>query len=327
MKKLSHIVKRGFTLIELMTAMAITAILVLVIMQMTTKGIDIWRLVQEDISTGSRARIAMDCVSHDFEAMQMRIGDNRYEWLFGRADKEQKALGKDMKIPRSAQCVFFTSTVDRNPTVSSSPSLRRSYRDTRAHTSETQGDVLCVGYRLLYRDQVLNLPATKESRGEQMFPRFSLYRHLVPPRTTFERLLGTLNLKTAYAPYEAEDEKHFLCEDIVEFNVTFTIRHSTGKGDPERGYPNYQTTVVPVINSNGKEKEIEVYGDRIEVDGKILYNPVIDSVNISMTVLTEEGANIIEQVRQKRRRAPKAADFFHRYTRTYSTTVMPPQPL
>ena len=100
-----------------------------------------------------------------------------------------------------------------------------------------------------------------------------------------------------------------------------------GKGDPERGYPNYETTSVPVISSTGKEKEIEVFGDRIEVDGQILYNPVIDSVNISMTVLTEEGANIIEQVRQQRRRAPKAADFFHRYTRTYSTTVMPPQPL
>ncbi|MCQ2371603.1 MAG: prepilin-type N-terminal cleavage/methylation domain-containing protein, partial [Akkermansia sp.] len=293
MKNFTKTIRRGFTLIELMTAMAITAILVLVIMQMTTKGIDIWRLVQEDISTGSRARIAMDCISHDFESMQMRIGDNRYEWLFGRAAKEVQGLDKDMKIPRSAQCVFFTSTVDRNPTVSSSPSLRRSYRDTRAHTSETQGDVLCVGYRLLYRDQVLNLPATKESRGEQMFPRFSLYRHLVPPRTTFERLLGTLNLKTAYAPYEAEDEKHFLCEDIVEFNVTFTIRHSMGKGDPERGYPNYETTSVPVISSTGKEKEIEVFGDRIEVDGQILYNPVIDSVNISMTVLTEEGANII----------------------------------
>lgn len=40
-----NMIRRGFTLIELMTAMAITAILVLVIMQMTTKGIDIWRLV------------------------------------------------------------------------------------------------------------------------------------------------------------------------------------------------------------------------------------------------------------------------------------------
>ena len=327
MKTFKKTIRRGFTLIELMTAMAITAILVLVIMQMTTKGIDIWRLVQEDISTSSRARIAMDCVSHDFEAMQWRFGDNRYEWLFARAAKDVKGVDKDFKIPRSAQCVFFTSTVDRNPAVSSNDSLRVSYRDTRAHNNETQGDVLCVGYRLLYRDQVLNLPADKKVPHTQTFPRFSLYRQLVPPRTTFERLLGTQNLKTAYAPYEAKDEEHFLCEDILEFNVTFTIRHSVGRGDPERGYPNYKTDVVPVISSNGKEKEIEVYGDRIEVEGQIFYNPRIDSVNIAMTVLTEEGANIMEQVRQKRRRAPKAAEFFRRYTRTYSTTVMPPQPL
>ena len=326
MKTRKHTILRGFTLIELMTAMAITAILVAVIMQMTTKGIDIWRGIREDVSTTSRARMALSCLGHDFEAMQMRLADNRYEWLVARPSKEFKGVGREMLVPRSAQCIFFTSTVDRNPVVSSDSTARRSYRDARAHSPETQGDVNCVGYRLIYRDQVLNLPAT--SKGQPgIFPRFSLYRQLVDTKETFQRLLGTTNLKTAYDAFVKDDEKNILCEDIIEFNVALTIDHSLGKGDPERGYAKYETKVVPVISSNGKEKEIDVYGDRIEVDGQALYNPRIRAINISLTVLTEEGAAIAEQVRLGRRRAPKAADFFRRYTRTFSTMVRPPQPL
>ena len=49
---------------------------------------------------------------------------------------------------------------------------------------------------------------------------------------------------------------------------------------------------------------------------------------LSITVLTEEGAAMVEQIRQGRRRAPKKiADFFAKYTRSYSRLVAVPQPL
>lgn len=51
MKPGKRIYRRDFTLIELMTAMAITGMLVVVIMQLTNQSIDLWRAVSEDVST------------------------------------------------------------------------------------------------------------------------------------------------------------------------------------------------------------------------------------------------------------------------------------
>jgi hypothetical protein len=71
-----------------------------------------------------------------------------------------------------------------------------------------------------------------------------------------------------------------------------------------------------------------VYGDRIEAGGNTYQNARIDSATLSITVLTEEGVAMVEQIRQGRRRAPrKMADFFAKYTRSYSRMVALPQPL
>ena len=179
---------RGFTLIELMTAMAITGMLVVVIMQLTNQSIDLWRAVSEDVSTSSRSRVALQTIRRDFESFQMRGYDNKYQWLFAKADSSMDNVPKGLQVPRSAQCVFFACAPDRNPSVSSSTSLRKNYREARAHNRETQGDVSAIGYRLMFRDQILNLPGTDgESKG--VYPLFSLYRQVVQPRSTFEQLL------------------------------------------------------------------------------------------------------------------------------------------
>ena len=52
-------VRRGFTLVELMAAMAITSILIVVIVSLTARGIDIWRMVIQDVRTTGQARMAM----------------------------------------------------------------------------------------------------------------------------------------------------------------------------------------------------------------------------------------------------------------------------
>ncbi len=319
--------RRGFTLIELMTAMAITAMLVLVIGQVTTQGIDLWKAVREDVSTTSRSRITLQTMAHDFESFQLRAGDNKYQWLFAKADDDVRGTPKGLKVPRSARCVFFACAPDRNPSVSSSVSLRGNYREARAHNMDTQGDVNAIGYRLMYRDQILNLPG---DRGEQgMFPLFSLYRQVVTPRETFENLLGQTNLESAYVPFENEDEKNLLCENVVELSLIFTVQYTKEDADVKSGRASYQTITVPVISSrpNARGKRVDVYGDRITVDGQKLENARIVSADIAITTLTEEGVAVADQVRLGRRRAPKMVEFFRRYTRSFSRSVTLPQPL
>ncbi len=319
---------RGFTLVELMTAMAITAVLVLVIGQLTQQSIDLWKTVREDVNAASSSRVALQTMAHDLESFQLRAGGNSFQWLSAWADDDVQGAPQGLKVPRSARCVFFACAPDRNPSVSSSSALRGNYRAARSHNMDTQGDVNAVSYRLMYRDQVLNLPGS--SKGEaDIFPLFSLYRTVVPPRESYERLLGKEDLSTAYGAFEREEEKNFLCENVLEMTLIFNIQYVDGRADVESGRANYTTVSVPIISSSKsqKGKKVAVYGDRIVVGSEVFENARLVSADISITTLTEEGVALVEQVRKGRRRAPKPAEFFNRFTRSHSRSVALPQPL
>ncbi len=319
---------RGFTLVELMTAMAITAILVLVIGQLTQQSVDLWKTVREDVNSASSSRVALQTMAHDFESFQLRAGGNKFQWLSAWADEDVHGVPQGLKIPRSMRCVFFACAPDRNPSVSSSGALRGNYRAARAHNVETQGDVNAVSYRLMYRDQILNLPGS-DSGEASIFPLFSIYRTVVSPRDSYERLLGKEDLSQAYAPFEHEEEKNFLCENVLEMTLNFNIQYVDGNADAESGRSNYRTISVPIISTNKsqKGKKVAVYGDRIVAGGETLRNARLVSADISITTLTEEGVAVVEQVRKGRRRAPKPAEFFNKYTRSHSRSVALPQPL
>ena len=179
----------------------------------------------------------------------------------------------------------------------------------------------------MFRDQILDVPGS-DSREGGIYPLFSLYRQVVQPRPTFEQLLGKENLEAAYSRFEQDDDDHFLCENILEMNVTFNIRYVEGEADAEKGEVAYKMVSIPVIASNRRTNRVELYGDRIVAGGTTYQNARIDSAMISITVLTEEGVAMVEQIRQGRRKAPKKmADFFAKYTRSYARLVSLPQPL
>ncbi len=325
-RKISRL--RGFTLVELMTAMAITAVLVLVIGQLTQQSIDLWKTVREDVNAASASRVALQTMAHDLESFQLRAGGNKFQWLAAWADEADSGAPKGLNIPRSARCVFFACAPDRNPSVSSSRALRGNYRAARAHNVDTQGDVNAVSYRLMYRDQILNLPGSNDG-DVAIFPLFSVYRTVIPPRESYERLLGKEDIAAAYASFQQEEEKNFLCENVLEMTLVFNIQYVDGKADADTGRANYSSISVPIIASNKshKGKKVAVYGDRIVVDGETLENARLVSADISITTLTEEGVALVEQVRKGRRRAPKAAEFFNKYTRSHSRSVSLPHPL
>ena len=91
----------------------------------------------------------------------------------------------------------------------------------------------------------------------------------------------------------------------------------------------YETISVPVISSSSASmnKSISVYGDRIVAGSATYRNARVISASMSITVLTAEGVNLVEQVRQGRRRAPKPEEFFRSYTRCFTSSVLMPQPM
>ncbi len=327
--------QRAFTLIELLVAMTITVILVFVIMTMTNQAISIYKDASEQVDTSARARVALRSLSNDFQAMQIGRGANDYEWFVAEADDSastaltESSRGKKKKNYFSdvTQIIFFASTLDRNAAVSSNDILRSSYRSAKANNLDTQGDVNAVGYRLLYRDQILNLSHDDRSKTKgrlQTFPLFSLYRQTITPRDAYQHLMAKTNLKSAYRKYEGAERDNFLCENIIDMNLVFTVQYSHGSADIDSGRIEYETKSVPIISARGKSEGLTITSRDILVNEEKLLNARITAVNISITVVTEEGMHLIEQVRNGRRSMPNQTTFFRDYTRTFTELVTPP---
>ena len=71
---------------ELITAMAITAILVVVIMQLTNQGVTLWKSIRQDTSTSAAARLALQTMARDLESIQIRSNAKEFQWLYAEVD-------------------------------------------------------------------------------------------------------------------------------------------------------------------------------------------------------------------------------------------------
>ncbi len=318
--------QRAFTLVELITAMAITAILVVIIMQLTNQSIGLWKSIRQDTGTSVAARTALQTICRDLESIQIRNQAKGYQWMYAEVDGAMR--GMPIPIPRSARCIFYSCPPDRNPAVSSTPSLRSSYRSMLAAEPDTQGDVSLLSYRLKFRDHILNLPARKGDT--ESFPLFSLYRRVVSPRDTYEHVLGTDDLKSKYSQFEAQENESFLCENIVELNLVFNIEYvDRSSGSSNDNESNYTTITIPILSTSARSgrRSFRLYSDYADTGGERLQNARVLSAEVSITVLTEEGVALAEQVRLGQRRAPKLESFFSQYTRSFSRSVSLPVPL
>ncbi len=316
----------GFTLVELITAMAITSILVVVIMQLTNQGISLWKAIREDTSTASAARVALQTISRDLESIQLRGSGKDMQWLYAEVDSSIRGVPKGLSIPKSARLIFFACTPDRNPAVGDGSAQRNNYRNLLAADPDTQGDVSAVSYRLKFRDHILNLPS--RAGDTESFPLFSLYRQVVSPRNTYDNILGSNSLENSYSQYEPGEDKNFLCENIIEMNIIFNVEY-TSEGGGSSDQPIYSSISIPVLSSaaRGAKRRFLLYGEYADTEGNRLERARIVSAELSITSLTEEGVALVEQVRLGQRRPPTLEDFFSRYTHSYSRSVPLPQPL
>jgi uncharacterized protein (TIGR02599 family) len=72
--------RRGFTLMELMVAMAITTIIVTVLVSITSIALDTWNRSRSELRASRQAKGMIDSMARDFEALVTRRG-NTNEWL------------------------------------------------------------------------------------------------------------------------------------------------------------------------------------------------------------------------------------------------------
>jgi prepilin-type N-terminal cleavage/methylation domain-containing protein len=260
---------RGFSLMELMVAMAITTIIVTILVSITSIATDTWNRSRSELRAMRQGKAMVDAISKDFEAMVARRGNN-FEWLLAKAEKidgEPSGFESAGKV----DLTFFTAVTDR-------------YNGQIGTANDEGGDVSCVAYRLDYKDPL-------EANGK--FPSYVLKRGLIDPKETFSDLLGKTDLEDAFQSFESEvqEEKNFLCENVYQFTVAFHVEIATGGTG---GTTTYETKKILVGGASGMTREFYLGGEGIEVDtlpsgitAEQLKVGRLKAVEVSLTVISD----------------------------------------
>ena len=301
---------RGFTLAELMVAMAITVILMTLLVSVTAVALDGWRVSRNKVRASRQAKATLEQMSRDFEAMVVRTGTN-FEWLYTETDPDDPGPN-DNESPNAARILMFSAATDR-------------YDGDVEGRNDKGGDVTGLSYKLLYKDPITDA-------YDDRFSVFALYRKLVNPDETFEFLLehdpvAPKDLDTKFRRYDAElgDSNNFVCENIFEVSVVFTVEYTELVG----GRLVTKIERVPIIRTAGGEaaETFSFTGNGIKVDdndGVEFGRGRISSVDLSITVLTDGG---IAQLRRGGNFTGSALEkFLSKNSYQYSKTILLPQP-
>lgn len=301
----SHAGKRGFTLMELMVAMAITTIIVTVLVSITSIALDTWNRSRAELRASRQAKSMIDTMARDFESLVVRKG-NSNQWLSAITSTE--TVGSRIESTNASEFIFFTAVTDRyNGQVGVSG-------------TDMGGDVSCVAYKLEFRDPI--------TAGGTDFKTFVVNRLLVNPDQTFRDLLGKTDLSNAFSSYATTISKpeNFVCENVFQFSVTFNVQVNRLSGTT--------TTVINLPVTIGKTdtvnstKRFKISGLGIDSDvssGTVTSAELaagrITSVSIAVTVISDFG---IDQLNRRTFSDPQKAEFLSKHSYEYTKTVQIP---
>ncbi|NQX00004.1 prepilin-type N-terminal cleavage/methylation domain-containing protein [bacterium] len=314
MKTQHPIRRRGFTLMELMVAMAITSIIVTVLVSITSIAIDTWNRSRSELRASRMGKLMIDSMTRDLESWVTRRG-NSNEWLSVVDDSD---IGPaSLKSTGASRLIFFTSPTDRYEGNAGIPTL------------DGGGDVCCVAYLLDYKKPI--------QVGTSSFRTFVLNRKLVDPDLTFsgnakfKPLLGetssTKSLDSVftgiYSLGNISNPANYTSENIYQFSITLQVEVMDSSVAP----PLVRT--VPVAIGGNGTTSFRVLGTGILTDYSGPYKDLVPAgrvtaAMISVTVLSDVA---MDQIQPGKRTFPddKAkAEFLAKNSYNFSKMVQLP---
>lgn len=305
MKKRPFVRRRGFTLMELMVAMAITAIIVTVLVSITSIAIDTWNRSRAELRASRMGKMLIDSMARDFESLVTRRG-NSNEWLSVIGDPVSSSSG--LQSTSASRLVFFTAATDRYDGNVGNPKL------------DNGGDVCCVAYLLDYKRPI--------QVGSSDFRTFVLNRKLVDPDKTFTQLLGASSESNSldsvftgvYPVANISNPGNYTCENIYQFTINFLVHVTDSSVTP----PVTRNVWVPI--GGGGAKSFRVLGTGIITDYSGPYKDLVPSgrlmaMQISTTVLTDFAVDQIQAGRRTFSTDQEKSEFLAKYSYSYTKTV------
>jgi prepilin-type N-terminal cleavage/methylation domain-containing protein len=295
--------RKGFTLMELMVAMAITVIIVTVLVSITSIAIDTWNRSRSELRAARQAKSMVDTMARDFESMVTRPGGKDpvsgkpFEWLVADSTQSNSATSGPLPSTNATNLFFFSAATDR-------------YKGNIGGTDDLGGDVSGVGYELFWKDPI--------DRSGSVFKTFVLNRKLVDPKEAFDKLLGKPDLAGAFTATtkDIEDSDNFVCENLYQFTIAFhlLVPPTTAGG--------VAVPKIVTIGPSGTVKKISIKGDGIESpEDATLKTARLTAVEISLTVLSDTG---VDQLRKRSFSGNQQAEFMSKHAYQYSKLVQVP---
>ena len=280
---------------EVMTAMAITTVIIAVLVGMTRISMDSWKDSRDKTRAGRLAKESLELMAHDLEIMIIRSG-NSYEWLYAKmSGSGDLGPSANAEIKNPLEISFFTAATDR-------------YDGQIGTDADRGGDVSLVTYRLAYRDQL-------DPVGKS-FPVYSLYRRLVNPDETFEKYLAKESIQgLVNASDVINDTNNFLAENIYNLTVTFIFEYSVNG--------NLIQKRIPVMQTGSKFSEVSVRGDSV-VPAILPDDARLTSIELGALVVSDSAMQIFNNKRY--RNAQDFAGDLKENSSYYTKSVVLPRP-
>ncbi len=295
--------KHGFTLVELLVAMAITTIIVTVLVSVTSVALDTFNRSRSELRASRQAKAMIDAMARDFESLVTRSG-NKNEWLYA-TNSDPSTIGGKLKSTSASKLIFFTAAIDR-------------YNGEIGTAKDKGGDVSCVAYNLTYSDPI--------SEGGTNFDTFVLNRMIVNPDVTFSNLLGKENLADAFQQFNTKlvEPINFICENIYQFTVTFNLQLPDLQ-DPTK-LVSVPIKVGPTEISGNTVKQFVIAGNELKISGDVtgytalqLKGAKVTAITVAATAISDFG---IDQLRTREFGTPsKKSEFLAKNSYQYSKTV------
>jgi prepilin-type N-terminal cleavage/methylation domain-containing protein len=223
----------GFTLVEILTATAIMALVVSLIMTILTQVMGAWNQSTDALTLSSNARQALDIMAADLQTMVLRKDNN--QWLF--LDPNDSGLPQfpTTEANNFSRLIFFTSTLLHQTKDKAVPGQLG---------NPIYGDLSCIEYRVEYAD-----PFGNPNSG---LPTYSLHRVAIDPATTYFGLNGVpvmgINEVTAVTSL------HQLFDSYIDNTVTPIVSTPPAGGGQQLTISVYgvQTTQSSLVDNVGQ---------------------------------------------------------------------------
>lgn len=288
---------RGFTLIEVLAATGIMAVVILVVLSMTTNVLSVWNRSSGKLNSNYEARVALDLLATDFETLVMR--NRPFCWIEVKySEPDAGDLDYGGALPLMPELYFMARVEDRPRFTSNS---------SGGDPERIYGDICAVAYRVLYQDPI--------DPDKNEFPMFGLYRFIIDSEFTFTdvmnaptdgdgNVLPVDSLLEQMKDSQYRDEngdvqrvdtdiiktiqmaENFLSANIVDMRVVFYY------SDPLN---NNQIKPITVGNSPTGDPLPFIYSNALYINNSSTSIPgTLEFVDIAITVMSPEGLAIVE---------------------------------